>query len=161
MQLIQNLRTYPAIRAPSKSFDGRNCTADEIFSIFHRIFSIFPRKRLNRRKNPQKQRIAPYLVEKYQGSASRNRGFQNGTIRVCSGPINSYAMPRQRILRVTREFTKFTMYRNGTQTVNRMYIQACRMIWDRPAGRASVTPMSRMALRIDESRTGRKVSVAM
>ena len=33
--------------------------------------------------------------------------FQNEIIRVCSGPINSYAIPRQRILRVTREFTKF------------------------------------------------------
>src|SRR5712664_2543637 len=109
MQLIQNLRTYTAIRAPSKSFYGSNCTAREIFSIFHGMFSILHRKRLNRRKNPQKQRIAPYLVEKCQGSASRNREFQNGTIRVCSGPINSYAIPRQRILRVMREFTKFAV----------------------------------------------------
>src|SRR6516164_5704084 len=47
---------------------------------------------------------AQLLVENSVGSGGT---VKNQTIRICCGLMSSYTRPRQRILRVSKEFTKF------------------------------------------------------
>jgi hypothetical protein len=78
-------------------FRGRNCTDHEIFPREYTCKPVL-----------KAWRIVQCFVEKMWILRSpTEKKFQSGTIRVCSGPINSYAIPLQRIFLVTREFTKF------------------------------------------------------
>jgi len=73
------------------------------------VREIFPsnRGKVRMREGIQDRRRGTLCpVEKGRAATGDTGKFQNETSRVCSGLINSYAIPRQRILRVMREFTK-------------------------------------------------------
>src|SRR5258708_31598332 len=109
MQLTQKLGAYANVQANSCPFDGRNCTADEVFPRL--VLRPLPQGRFRNRRTDSMP------CGKVRKTQFKKGAFQKETIRVCSGSITSYATPRQRILRVMREFAKFTRKRNGWKAV--------------------------------------------